>query len=166
MTSQAEQVIELCRRVMDGVPTGVAVMTLVDSDGVAHGMTISSLTTVSADPPSVLMCIGGAASSRPFLVEGQRFCANLLAADQTVQSADFAYGAADPFEVHDWTPADDGTPILADTAAHLLCDVERVVDHHGVGVVLAAVVGGALDKDEALIYRNRTYYGRLVPVDG
>jgi len=165
MPSQVEQVIELCRRVMDGVPTGVAVMTLIDSDGAPHGMTISSLTTVSADPPSVLMCIGGAASSRPYLVEGQRFCANLLAADQTVQSADFAYGAEDPFEVHDWTSADDGTPILADTAAHLLCDVERVVDHHGIGVVLAAVVGGALDKDEALVYRNRTYYGRLVPVD-
>ncbi len=165
MTSQSEQVIELCRRVMDGVPTGVAVMTLVDSDGDPHGMTISSLTTVSDDPPSVLMCIGGVASSRPYLVEGQRFCANLLAPDQAVQSADFAYGAQDPFEVHDWTPADDGTPILADTAAHLLCDVERVVDHHGIGVVLAAVAGGALDKDEALVYRNRTYYGRLVPVD-
>ena len=165
MTSQSEQIVELCRRVMDGVPTGVAVMTLVDSDGVPHGMTISSLTTVSADPPSVLMCIGGAASSRPYLVEGQRFCANLLAPDQAVQSADFAYGAEDPFEVHDWAPADDGTPILAGTAAHLLCDVEHVVDHHGIGVVLAAVVGGAFDKDEALVYRNRTYYGRLVPVD-
>jgi flavin reductase (DIM6/NTAB) family NADH-FMN oxidoreductase RutF len=165
MASEMVNAVDLCQQVMDGVPTGVAVMTLVDSDGVPHGMTISSLTTVSADPPSVLMCIGGAASSRPFLVEGQRFCANLLASDQALQSADFAYGDEDPFEVHQWTPADDGTPILADTAAHLLCDVERVVDHHGVGVVLAAVVGGALDKDETLAYRNKTYYGGLVPVD-
>jgi len=137
MASGMMNAVDLCQQVMDGVPTGVAVMTLVDSDGVPHGMTISSLTTVSADPPSVLMCIGGAASSRPFPVEGQRFCANLLASDQALQSADFAYGAEDPFEVHDWTPADDGTPILADTAAHLLYDVERVVEHHGVGVVLA-----------------------------
>ena len=39
---------------------------------------ISSLTPVSADPPSVLMCIGGGASSRPAMVEGQTFCANTI----------------------------------------------------------------------------------------
>jgi len=158
------ELIQLCADAMGAVPSGVAVMTLVDADGGLHGMTISSLTPVSSDPPSVLMCVGGSASSRPFLVEGQRLCANILAADQAAQSMGFAFGDDDPFEVFEWAPADDGTPILADTAAHLLCEVERVVDHHDTGVVLAAVQGGSIDKDETLVYRNKAYFGDLIPV--
>jgi flavin reductase (DIM6/NTAB) family NADH-FMN oxidoreductase RutF len=150
---------------MAAVAAGVAVMTLADADGEPRGMTISSLTPVSADPPSVLMCVGGAASSRPYLVKGQRFCANVLAADQVAQSMGFAFGEDDPFVTFGWTPAEDGTPVLDGTAAHLLCEVERVVDHHGTAVVLAAAIGGAVAKDEALVYWNTAYYGDLVPVE-
>jgi flavin reductase (DIM6/NTAB) family NADH-FMN oxidoreductase RutF len=162
---QNENAVEACREVMAAVAAGVAVMTLVDADGEPHGMTISSLTPVSADPPSVLVCVGGAASSRPYLAEGQRFCANVLAADQVAQSMGFAFGEADPFATFGWTPAEDGTPVLEGTAAQLMCEVERVVDHHGTGVVLAAVISGAVARDEALVYWKTAYYGGLVPVE-
>lgn len=158
------QPTQLCADVMAAVPAGVAVMTLIDAAGGLHGMTISSLTPVSSEPPSVLMCVGGNASSRPFLVEGQRLCVNILAADQVAHSVGFAFGDDDPFEVFEWAPAADGTPVLADTAAHLLCEVERVVDHHEVAVVLVAVRGGSIDKDETLVYRNKSYFGDLIPV--
>jgi flavin reductase (DIM6/NTAB) family NADH-FMN oxidoreductase RutF len=162
---QNENPVEACRQVMAAVAAGVAVMTLVDADGVLHGMTISSLTPVSADPPSVLLCVGGAASSRPYLVAGQRFCANVLAADQVAQSMGFAFGEDDPFATFGWTPAEDGTPVLDGTSGHLLCEVERVVDHHGTGVVLAAVIDGTVTKDEALVYWKTAYYGGLIPVE-
>ncbi len=158
------RVAELCAEVMAAMPSGVAVMTLVDDAGGLHGMTISSLTPVSSEPPSVLMCVGGSASSRPFLIEGQRLCANILAADQAAHSMGFAFGDDDPFEVFEWSSDEDGTPILANTAAHLLCEVERVVDYHETAVVLAAVRGGSVDKDETLVYRNKSYFGDLIPV--
>ena len=160
-----QNLVELAQDLTGRVAAGVAVLTLVDDQGVSRGMTISSLTPVSAEPPSILMCIGGAASSRPALVVGRPFCANVLSADQTEVSAGFAWGDADPFEVFGWEPAADGTPILDGIAAHLLCRVENVVEHHGTAVVLAAVEGGAAHKDEALVYWRRTYYGGLVPVD-
>lgn len=165
MISRSDNAVEVCREVMAGVPAGIAVMTLVDADGVNHGMTISSLTSVSADPPSVLICVGGAASSRPFLVEGQRFCANVLAADQVALSMGFAFGEDDPFSTFRWTPSADGAPVLEGTAAHILCEVERVVDHHETAVVLAGVIDGSVTRDDALVYWKTAYYGELVPVE-
>jgi len=163
--ASADGFVELCSKVMDGMPNGIAVMTLVDPDGHPHGMTISSLAPLSVDPPTVMMRIGQASSSRPFLVPGRQVCANVLASDQSLQSMGFAYGSEDPFTVFAWEPTTDGTPVLSATAAHLLCQVERVIDHHDVSVVFAEVVGGSLDKDDTLAYRNRTYFKGLVPLD-
>lgn len=157
-------IVELARDITGRIATGIAVLTLVDDAGVRRGMTISSLTPVSADPPSVLMCIGGGASARPALVPGRRFCANLLAADQAPLSAGFAWGVEDPFEVFPWSPAPDGTPILDGIAAHMLCTVERVVEHHGTAVVLASVDDGGVERDETLVYWRKQYFGGLVPV--
>jgi hypothetical protein len=58
---------------------------------------------------------------------------------------------ADKDAVEIWSPAPDGTPVLAGTAAHLLCTVERVAQHHGTYVLMAGVDGGSLDRDEALV---------------
>ena len=163
MSEAAEALVDLTAAVMDRVAAGVAVMTLVDAAGVRRGMTISSLTPVSADPPSVLMCVGGKASSRPAMVEGQTFCANILAADQVGHSVGFAWGEADPFDVFEWSSAVDGTPVLAGTVAHLLCEIERVVEHHETAVVLAKPIGGVVHKDEALVYWTKRYFVDLVP---
>lgn len=162
MSETTDPLVDLHAQVMDRLAAGVAVMTLVDPDGVRRGMTISSLTPVSADPPSVLMCIGGAASSRPSMVPGQTFCANILAADQVALSPGFAWGDEDPFTVFEWEPAEDGTPVLTGTTAHLLCEIERVVEHHGTAVVLAKPTGGGVHKDEALVYWMKQYFVDLV----
>ena len=128
-------------------------------------MTINSLSSVAAEPPSVLMCVANTSKSRPSLVEGQSFCVNILASDQASHSVGFAWGEEDPFELFEWSPAPDGTPVLVGTAAHLLCEVERVVEHHGTAVVLAKVTAGGVHKDEMLAYWRRRYYGDLVAAD-
>lgn len=163
MTAAAETLVAMAKEVTGRIASGLAVMTLVDSDGVRRGMTISSLTPVSVDPPSVLMCIGGAASALPSLTVGQAFCANLLSGDQSPVSVGFAWGDDDPFEVFAWEPADDGTPVLEGIAAHLLCRVERLEEHHGTTVVLAEITGGGVQRDESLVYWRHQYFGELVP---
>ena len=163
--SSEETLVDLNREVMSRVVSAVAVLTQIDDDGVLQGMTITSLSSVAAEPPSVLVCVSNTASSRASLVDGQGFCVNILASDQVAHSVGFAWGDEDPFEVFEWSPAADGTPVLAGTAAHLLCEVERVVEHHGTAVVLAKVTAGGVHKDEVLAYWRRRYYGDLVPAD-
>ncbi|MEN8234997.1 MAG: flavin reductase family protein [Actinomycetota bacterium] len=163
MTESSGAVAEVARDVMSRVAFGLEVVTLSDPDGVPRGMTISSLTQVSAEPPSVLVCLGPQASITRSLSPGQTFCVNVLASDQVDESYGFSYGTEDPFEAFDWSPAADGTPILSGTAAHLMCVVERVVDHHGSAVVLSKVVGGAVHKDETLVYWRKQYFSDLGP---
>jgi len=98
MTTEEEAFSESCVEVMSRIAAAVAVLTLEDADGVRRGMTITSLTSVAADPPAVLVCVANTASSRPSMVPGQTFCANLLAADQVPHSLGFSWAKSDdPF---------------------------------------------------------------------
>lgn len=160
----AESPVDITREVMSGVPAGVAVLTVVDDDGLPHGMTVSSLTPVSADPPSVLVCVGATASMQPLLTEDRELCVNLLRPSQVDRSIGFAYGEEEPFEVFLWEQAGNGTPLLSEVAGHLLGRVDRVVLHHQTAVVLIAVTGGSVEVDEVLIYWRQKYFGEMTPV--
>lgn len=165
MTSATDPV-ERFREVMSAVPAAVAVLTLVDDDGEPRGMTISSLASVSADPPSVMFGIGPNASMKATFVPGRDLCINLLSGDQAGHSVGFAYGEERPFEVFEWSPAENGAPLLAGCASHLLGQVKRVEVHHGTSIVLTDVTGGDVHTDDALVYWHRAYFGGLVPVEG
>jgi flavin reductase (DIM6/NTAB) family NADH-FMN oxidoreductase RutF len=157
--------VELGRELMSRVAAAVSVITTIDDDGIPRGMTVSSLTSVAAEPPTVLVCVGPNAKTRPAMVPGRRFCANVLAADQVDVSVGFAWGEQDPYEVFEWTANEDGVPMLAGAAAHLLCEVEKVVEHRGTGIVLARVTGGEVNKDEALVYWQRKYHTDVCGTD-
>jgi flavin reductase (DIM6/NTAB) family NADH-FMN oxidoreductase RutF len=152
-----------CVEVMARNAASVAVLTLEDDDGHLHGMTITSLTSVASEPPAVLVCVGEGASSHPWLRPGKHFGVSLLGADQIGHSLGFSWAKSDdPFADFPWKRAEDGTPLLSDTAAHLVCEVERVVPYHGSGVVMAKVVDCCIHKDETLVYWRRKYHGDLV----
>ncbi|MEZ5175049.1 MAG: flavin reductase family protein [Acidimicrobiia bacterium] len=159
--SQPEAVSAAAEVVLANVPTGVGVATLVDPDGILRGMTISSLTKVSDEPPGVLACIGGAASMRPFITVGQLIGITLLAAGQAAKSAGFAYASAEPFEDFAWSDVDYGIPILRQNAGSLLGRVDRVVEHCGTGVVLMNVVDAKPYERHPLIYWRKAYWDRL-----
>jgi flavin reductase (DIM6/NTAB) family NADH-FMN oxidoreductase RutF len=158
MVSQTLNPVEACKEVMSTVASGVAVLTFADDLGAMRGMTISSLTPVSADPPSVLMCIGGRASCLPSLKVGRVVVANVLGADQGAMSAGFAYGDDDPFTLFPWTRGGDGPPILDEAPAFLVGSVERIVEHHGTAVVLVGVLGGEVRHPDALVYWRKAYH--------
>ena len=129
-------------------------------------MTVSSLSSVSAEPPSVLFCIGPNASMKSTFVPGRDVCINILSGEQANHSVGFAYGEERPFDVFEWSPAENGAPLLAGCAAHLLGRVQRIEMQHGTSVVLTDVTGGAVDTDDALLYWHQAYFGGLVPVEG
>ena len=163
MVLHTDNAVDACREVMSTVASGVAVLTFVDDEGAMRGMTISSLTPVSADPPSVLMCIGGRASCLPALGEGRVFAANVLGGGQASVSSAFAFGEEDPFTLFPWTHTGNGPPLLDEAPAYLVGVVERIVEHRGTAVVLARVLAGEVRSLDALVYWRKTY-SRLQPV--
>lgn len=164
MTTE-EEFSQSCVEVMSRIAASVAVLTLEGPDGVMRGMTITSLTSVASEPPAVLVCVSTAASSHPFMVPGQTFAANLLAADQTPYSIGFSWGKSEhPFDDFPWKRAAGETPVLTEAAAHMVCEVEQVSQYHGSAVVMAKVIDCCIHKDETLVYWRRAYHGDLVPV--
>lgn len=77
------------RQLMRRYPTGVTVITAHAGD-VHHGMTANSVTTLSLDPPSYVICVAKDARLHPVIEQARTFCVNLLAADQADVSTTFA----------------------------------------------------------------------------
>src|SRR5262245_29804115 len=97
--------------------TGVTVVTTVADNGQPRGFTANSFTSVSLDPPLVLVCISKAAWSVAIFQEAKGFAVNILADNQRAISHLFATKESKKFEAVAWSPGPAGNPVLDGAAA-------------------------------------------------
>ncbi len=83
------------RQAMSQYPTGVSVVGMADADGV-QAMTVGTFTSLSLDPPLVLICVGRQARMAPLLAPAAAFSINVLRDDQGALSTYFAGGWKEP----------------------------------------------------------------------
>ena len=88
-----------------------------------HGMTATAVTSLSMDPPSLIICLNQATLLHDIMFRARRFCVNVLHCDQADLSAAFSGGIAPEkrFESGRWLRREDGLPYLADAQANLFC---------------------------------------------
>lgn len=128
------------RRTMGRFATGVAVVTT-HHDGHPHGMTVNSLTSVSLDPPLLLVCLTTGARTTDAVVARGRFVVNILSARQGSLAMRFAR----PGEEHfagldtDTTGTAHSVPMVPGALLHADCAVDRVIPAGDHIVVLGAV---------------------------
>jgi flavin reductase (DIM6/NTAB) family NADH-FMN oxidoreductase RutF len=147
---------QLFRRVCSKFATGITVLTLCDSGGAPYGMTANSFTSVSLDPPLILVCIDRKARILSRFVDGARFAVNVLHEGQKELSSCFARNG-DRFEGIAWTPGETGAPILPDVIAALECSVVQIVEAGDHIVVLGNVSHANWRDGRPLIYFNSSY---------
>ncbi|MER7106932.1 flavin reductase [Streptomyces sp. NPDC000229] len=135
------------RRVLARWPSGVGIITTAGPDGLRHGMTASSFSSVSLDPPLVLVCLDRRIRSHELVTRNGVFAVNVLGRDHIGLGRRFAGltpGVTDRFAEGDWLPGATGSPVLTDAAAWVDCRVRHVYpggDHTiFVGEVIAAGV--------------------------
>src|SRR5579875_3256323 len=105
--------------------TGVTVLTT-HVEGEPRGMTTNAISSVSVEPPLLLVCVAHTAATHASLLRAQLFALNILAADQAAVAARFARsGGSDKFDGIGWSPGRFGAPVLAGTCAHVEARVER-----------------------------------------
>jgi flavin reductase (DIM6/NTAB) family NADH-FMN oxidoreductase RutF len=114
------------RRVMANFPTGVTVVTT-EEDGVPHGMTANSVTSVSLDPVILLVCLRREARTAGAVQRRGRFAVNLLRDDQEALSRLFAEPGGDHFAGLETEQGPDGLPLLPGALAYVVCRVSSVV---------------------------------------
>ncbi|MFA6265051.1 MAG: flavin reductase family protein [Pseudolabrys sp.] len=116
------------RRAFGTFVTGVTVITTRDANGTPRGMTANSFTSVSLDPPLLLVCVGKSAHSFSAFNSSASFAVNLLHEVQTDVSNLFASKSASKFESVNHDRVHTGAPVLADCLTWFDCAVHNRVD--------------------------------------
>ena len=140
--------------------SGVVVVTLCGRQGRLRGVTVSSFSSLSLQPPLVLFCLGQGANIHPEFQQASHFAVNILSDSQQALSNRFAFGKdADPFAGVAHRPGPEGLPLLDGCLANIVCRktvVHPAGDHDIiVGEVLEAQVG----QGDPLLYYQGQYQG-------
>lgn len=109
------------RRALGLFASGVTVVTTRDASGRLHGITVSAFSSVSLEPPLVLVCIEKNTGSHYAFKESDAFVVNLLAANQRHLSAHFASRLPDKFAGVSYRSGINELPILDNALANLEC---------------------------------------------
>jgi 3-hydroxy-9,10-secoandrosta-1,3,5(10)-triene-9,17-dione monooxygenase reductase component len=168
---------EAFRDVMGRFATGISVITTLDADGSPAGITVSAMSSVSLDPPLVMVALARTRFITPMVAAAGRFAVNVLRHDQQALSDCFAHAPVSPgredFCGAVWHRGPSGLPLLDDTLATLECSVVQsyeVGDHElfiaRVDSLQTAEPGDA----DPLLYFRRQYlrvdHGTTSPVEG
>ncbi len=116
------------RRAFGTFLTGVTVITTHDVEGRPRGMTANSFSSVSLDPPLLLVCVGKGAASFEAFNSTDSFAVNLLDAGQTELSNLFASKAADKFASVSHDRIHTGAPVLTECMTWFDCTVYNRID--------------------------------------
>ena len=154
---------ELFRKVMGHFVTGVTVVTTLDPVGRPAGITVNALTSVSLDPPLVVVALDRRRFITPTLHEVGRFAVSILSEDQQAISDCFAGAPVTPCRADfcgaAWTPGTTGLPILDGAIASLECTVTESypVGDHDLFVARVEAVANEEHHPQPLLYYRRRY---------
>jgi len=141
--------------------TGVTVVTALDDDGRPAGLTVNSFTSVSLEPPLLLVCIHKRAATAGALIEAESFAINVLQTQQQPASITFSTRGEDRFGCTPWSTGESGAPILGDSLCVFECQRYAVYDGGDHHILVGQVVKASFDAglDPLLFFRGR--YRRL-----
>ena len=107
--------------------TGVTVVTTRDADGTAYGFTANSFTSVSMDPPLLLVCPGKFLSSFDAFANCSHFAINILAEGQEDIANTFAGYKGDRFARVAWSDDCHGVPVIDGAIAQFSCSTHQII---------------------------------------
>jgi flavin reductase (DIM6/NTAB) family NADH-FMN oxidoreductase RutF len=147
------------RRACGRFATGVCVATVLDRQGSPHGLTVSSFTSVSLEPPLVLICIGHAVTLVDHFRAAKYFAINVLRDGQREISDRFARKGYDRFDGLPWTAGATGVPLLPGSLATMECEVEQRVASGDHDIFVGRMLAATVEEGNPLIYFASRYRG-------
>ncbi|MGJ4752142.1 flavin reductase family protein [Leptospira kmetyi] len=152
---------DVFKNALSHFPSGVTVITY-SHLGKNSGLTVSSFSSLSLNPPLVLFCLQKNITSHDPIRSSGKFVVNILAQGQDSLSNQFASGKTDKhvlIEELGCKTGELGVPILPGTLSHIECEVDQFVDGGDHSIVIGRVVSaGAEDSLRPLLYYRRGYY--------
>jgi 3-hydroxy-9,10-secoandrosta-1,3,5(10)-triene-9,17-dione monooxygenase reductase component len=147
------------RKVLSHFASGVVVITGRNAEGEPEGMTAQSFTSLSLDPPLILVCPARRSTTWP-RIAGRRFAVNVLGAEQHDVSRLFSRRGIDKFAEAVWHDGPYGLPLIDGAIAQLECDLESVHpggDHH-IAVGRVRTLAASLVEPSPLVFYRSQYW--------
>lgn len=148
------------RHVMRRLAGGVSIVTAGSGDDIT-GMTVTSLTSLSADPPRLLVSLNRQASSFALIERYRVFGVNILGSDQQELAERFSNGrlkGKQRFDDVAWFTGSTGVPLLARSAAAVECTVEEIIERHSHAIIVGRLAGmNVPHRLSGLVYWNGQY---------
>lgn len=149
------------RDAMGCFATGITIVTANDPAGNPIGLTANSFTSLSLDPPLLLLCIANNAGSAPVLRGAEHFGVNVLQIGQQLASNRFAGKSEDRFAATAWTRGEAGVPLLDGSLGSFECRRHAIHDGGDHFILVGEVVRAQFEprRDPLLYFRGK--YRRL-----
>ena len=144
------------RRIMGHFATGVTVITTRLGEEL-HGMTANAVTSLSLEPPLVLVAVDRKAGMYQSLKEAAGFAMNILAADQQDLSNRFATRGPKEFSDIPQTTAVTGAPIFTEALGYVDCEISEIFSGGDHDIFIGEIVAGNVGEGEPLIYYGGSY---------
>jgi flavin reductase (DIM6/NTAB) family NADH-FMN oxidoreductase RutF len=143
LDSASDQLRETFKRALRRFPAAVSVITSADQNR-RHGMTATAVTSLSLDPPSLIVCVNQQTLLHDIMLLARRFCVNVPAEER--------------FGLGDWMTSPEGVTYLADAQINIFCKKAAAVPYgtHTIFIGEAETVS-MRDPIEPLIYQDATY---------
>jgi len=145
------------RSVLGRFPSGVTVVTTKAADGSDQGMTVSAFSSVSLEPPLVLICIEKTASVHDALTRATAFVVNILSAKQEQIARRFSIVDIDRFEGVGFSRTQNGIAVLDEVLGIIECNRFALHDAGDHTVIVGEVEATRVENGSPLIYYRGGY---------
>ena len=144
------------RRIMGKFATGVTVISTV-VDGETWGMTANAVTSLSLDPPLVLVAIVRDSQSHEKVKQAGCFAMNILSADQEELSNRYAFSGPKDFSGLATETAETGAPILSGAIGYVDCRLVEILPGGDHDIFIGEIVAGDANDGQPLLYFDGGY---------
>ncbi len=143
------------RAAMASYPTGVTIVSTRDASGAPLGLTVNAFTSVSLDPPLVLICIGRSSGSHDRLLVAGSFAVSMLSETQAEIAKRFSRQPSESrFEGVAWWPAPSGSPVLEGATAWIDCAIDNVMEAGDHTIILGRALACGSTTTPALLFHR------------
>ncbi len=130
------------------------------------GLTASSVTSFSADPPTILVSVNTSASAYPTIVANRHFAVNILNHEQQAIADRFAgrlgLKGADRYQGADWRTLASGAPALIGALAVIDAEIEEIIERHSHAILIGRVKAVEANTQTGALLYWRGAYERFV----
>jgi flavin reductase ActVB len=139
-------------------PSGICIVTTADREQRPRGFTASAFSSVSLDPPLVLVCIDRRAESHDAFSTAEKFGISILAAGQLHLAIRFATRGIEKFDgVATTAGSETGVPLIPEAVVQLECRMHQALPAGDHTILIGEVVVAELTEGEPLVTHNRRY---------